>query len=97
MGRVGWGRGLGRGQGTFYPPCHILHYHIVLRPEGTSHNYLQRSFWVILGGCTIVEGRSELSHRNVSDRNKFDPESLPASRVDPFLCKDKFQIWICSV
>ncbi len=29
----------GRGQGTFYPPCHILHYHMVLYPEGTSHNY----------------------------------------------------------
>ncbi len=36
-----WGRGRGlrgRGQGTFHPPCHILHYHMVLRPEGTSHN-----------------------------------------------------------
>ncbi len=31
------GRGLGR-QGTFHPPCHVLHYHMVLRPEGTSHN-----------------------------------------------------------
>ena len=26
------------GQGTFYPPCHMLHYHMVLRPKGTSHN-----------------------------------------------------------
>ncbi len=26
------------GQGTFHPPCHILHYHMVLRPEGTSPN-----------------------------------------------------------
>ncbi len=36
----GWGRGLGRrgGQGTFHPPCHILHCHIVFRPKGTSHN-----------------------------------------------------------
>ncbi len=38
-----WGRGRGRGvrgrgQGTFHPPCHILHHHMVLRPEGTSHN-----------------------------------------------------------
>ncbi len=30
--------GLGRGQGTFHPPCHILHDHMVLRPKGTSHN-----------------------------------------------------------
>ncbi len=29
----------GRGQGTFQSSCHILHYHMVLRPEGTSHNY----------------------------------------------------------
>ncbi len=35
----GWGEGVGGGgQGTFHPPCHILHYHMVLRPEGTSHN-----------------------------------------------------------
>ncbi len=49
-GSGGWGfggRGLGRGkgvegegQGTFHPPCHILHYHMVLRPEGTSYNKL---------------------------------------------------------
>ncbi len=35
-GGGGWGRG--RGQRTFHPPCHTLHYHMVLRPEGTSHN-----------------------------------------------------------
>ncbi len=32
------GRGLGRGQHTFHAPCHVLHYHLVLRPKGTSHN-----------------------------------------------------------
>ncbi len=35
------GRGLregGEGEGTFHLPCHILHYHMVLRPKGTSHN-----------------------------------------------------------
>ena len=38
-GGLGRGRGLrGRGQGTFHPPCHILHYHMVLHPKGTSHN-----------------------------------------------------------
>ncbi len=39
-GGVQWGGGLagGGGQGTFHPPCHVLHYHLVLRPEGTSHN-----------------------------------------------------------
>ncbi len=35
-GGGGWGRG--GGQETFYPPCPILHYHMVLRPKGTSHN-----------------------------------------------------------
>ena len=28
----------GGGQGTFQSSCHILHYHMVLRPKGTSHN-----------------------------------------------------------
>ncbi len=40
-GEGGWGRGGGlggRGQGTFHPPCHILHHHMVLRPKGTLHN-----------------------------------------------------------
>ncbi len=42
-GGLGRGRGVGegvkgRGQGTFYPLCHTLHDHMVLRPEGTSHN-----------------------------------------------------------
>ncbi len=35
----GGGSHRGRGQGTFWSSCHILHYHVVLRPEGTSHNY----------------------------------------------------------
>ncbi len=40
----GMGRGVrGRGQLTFHPPCHTLHYHMVLRPEGTSHNNRTRS------------------------------------------------------
>ncbi len=34
---VRWGVGV-QGEGTFHPPCHILHYHMVLWPEGTSHN-----------------------------------------------------------
>ncbi len=50
-GGLGEGRGVRGGggwQGTFHPPCHILHYHMVLRPlhyhmvlrpKGTSHNY----------------------------------------------------------
>ncbi len=39
---MGEGRGVrGEGQGTFHPPCHILHYHMALRPEGTSHNQNQ--------------------------------------------------------
>ncbi len=40
-GQGGWGGGGGlggRGQGTFHPPCYVLHYHMVLRPEGTSYN-----------------------------------------------------------
>ncbi len=38
LGGGGGGLGRGRGQGTFHPPCHLLHYHMVLRPKGTSHN-----------------------------------------------------------
>ncbi len=34
----GGGSSRGRGQGTFQSSCHILHYHMVLRPKGTSHN-----------------------------------------------------------
>ena len=30
-----WPKG---GQGTFWSSCHILHYHMVLHPKGTSHN-----------------------------------------------------------
>ncbi len=38
-GRGVWqGEGEGRGQGTFQSSCHVLHYHMVLRPKGTSHN-----------------------------------------------------------
>ncbi len=38
QGGLGVGVVRGRGQGTFHPSCHILHYHMVLRPKGTSHN-----------------------------------------------------------
>ncbi len=33
--RGGWGRGrgLGEGEGAFHLPCHVLHYHMVLRPK----------------------------------------------------------------
>ncbi len=34
----GGGRGRGGGQGTFWSSSHIQHYHMVLRPKGTSHN-----------------------------------------------------------
>ena len=27
------------GQWTFWSSCHVLHCHMVLRPEGTSHNH----------------------------------------------------------
>ncbi len=37
-GPIGRGSYGGRGQGTFQSSCHILHYHMVLRPKGTSHN-----------------------------------------------------------
>ncbi len=35
---VGGGGGGVGGQGTFPSTCHILHYHMVLHSEGTSHN-----------------------------------------------------------
>ncbi len=41
---MGGGEGRGRGQGIFHPPCHILHYHKVLCPKGTSHNQETRVF-----------------------------------------------------
>ncbi len=48
-GGSGWGRGVrGRGQGTFQSSCHVLHYHMVLRPRGTSHNEAIVSF-----GCYL--------------------------------------------
>ncbi len=34
----GSGQGEREGEGTFLPPCHVLNYHMVLRPKGTSHN-----------------------------------------------------------
>ncbi len=36
QGGGGWGGrwGRGRGQGTFHPHCHVLHYHMVLRLKG---------------------------------------------------------------
>ncbi len=37
-GRGEGGLAGGRGAGTFQSSCHILHYHMVLRPKGTSHN-----------------------------------------------------------
>ncbi len=43
VGGGGWGRGGVRGRGTFHSPCHILlHYHMMLRPKGTSHNQPER-------------------------------------------------------
>ncbi len=46
---VGEGEGLrGRGQGTFHPPCHILYYHMVHRPKGTSHNKDFKPWWSFL-------------------------------------------------
>ncbi len=38
VGGGGSGGGGGGGQGTFHPPCYVLHYHMMLRPKGTSHN-----------------------------------------------------------
>ncbi len=45
QGGSGGARGLGEGgggQGTFPSSCHILHYHKVLRPKGTSHKKVLR-------------------------------------------------------
>ena len=35
-GLAGGGGLTGEGQGTFHPTCHMLHYHMVFRPKGTS-------------------------------------------------------------
>ncbi len=37
----GEGSGRGWGQGIFQSSCHILHYYMVLRPEGTSHKNME--------------------------------------------------------
>ncbi len=54
---VYWGRGSGQGglwpqggsvhggQGIFESSCHILHYDMVLRPEGTSHKWMVMWQW----------------------------------------------------
>ncbi len=48
----GWREGGGGGQGTFHPPCHILHYHMVLAlkglrttREGTTSQKGKNVFW----------------------------------------------------
>ncbi len=58
LGAGGGMSGGGRGQGTFYPPCHILHYHMVLRPEGTSHNQ-----WVGSQHVVVSEFRLRIFRR----------------------------------
>ncbi len=66
-GRVvqqGGGRGSsgGRGQGTFHPPCHILHYHMVLRPKGTSHNKQSLFFFgFLVSRSAMIAIRVDLS------------------------------------
>ncbi len=40
MGGLAEGSTGGRGQGPFQSSCHVLHYHMVLRPKKTSHNHL---------------------------------------------------------
>ncbi len=32
------------GQGTFWSSCHVLHYHMVLCPKGTSHNDVVKGY-----------------------------------------------------
>ncbi len=54
MGGGGSGGGGGSlrgegGQGTLQSSCHILHYHMVLRPKGTSHNETRE----VMLNCTI--------------------------------------------
>ncbi len=59
-GGGGWGGGggRGRGQGTFHLPCHILHYHMVLRPKGTSHNDHRAEclphLWSVISVCSVL-------------------------------------------
>ena len=81
----------GGAQGTFHPPCHIPHYHMVLRPEGTSHNEVlcvasslpppppntQRQIL----GC-VRELRTALLKRKESCQ-KTKPGVLTTKRTDP--------------
>ncbi len=61
-GRGRWGLAGGGGQATFQSSCHILHYHMVLSPEGTSHNYS------VFGGlCAVWEPCLLQATRPLSD------------------------------
>ena len=47
-----WGGGsvCAGGQGTFWSSCHVLHYHMVLRPKGTSNNKAEAPLPAPCGG-----------------------------------------------
>ncbi len=54
QGALAGGGGFHRGQGTFWSSCHVLHYHMVLRPKGTSHNVRT---WITRNSHTAADCR----------------------------------------
>ncbi len=63
MGEGSWGGGeggLGEGAGDISSTLpYILHYHMVLRPEGTSHNEWMYSLWF---SSSLSQGAYALDH-----------------------------------
>ncbi len=50
-----------RGQGTFHPPCHILHYHMLPRPKGNSHNKTKNVNNVQKDGMSVMQEHTRVS------------------------------------
>ncbi len=86
QGRAGHGgRCSTGGQGTFWSSCHILHYHVVLRPKGTSHNNIFRvqRLGLVERICVTTTQRS---------RSTLAPGTVPvqcAGRVVPSIAQRK--------
>ncbi len=68
----GGGSSRGRGKGTFYPPCHTLHYHMVLCPEGTSHMQLIcRDLWCcLMTQLFLTKNKQKMSEAEQHRQNK---------------------------
>ncbi len=81
----GWGLG-GGGQGTFWSSCHILHYHMVLRPKGTSHNHKTLFDVSIDAALSETSLHEVLNVREfVQKRSEFHKAGLSAKMLRTFV------------